>query len=138
MTVTNKWLLISESHGDSNRCTVYRGKPDQHITRFSRSVSVWSITICISHGPHIATLRTSSTALAESLLPRKRAPNIIHSTSADRSTGPYPVSLPSQPMKQWRKSNIYQQQATRLIGHISTSMRSIRSILARGGQAIGP
>jgi hypothetical protein len=28
----NKRLLISESHGDSNRCTPYRGKPDQHDT----------------------------------------------------------------------------------------------------------
>jgi hypothetical protein len=26
----NKRLLISESRGDSNRCTPYRGKPDQH------------------------------------------------------------------------------------------------------------
>jgi hypothetical protein len=31
---------------------------------------------------------------------RKRAPDIIHSTPADRSTGSYPVSLSSQPMKQ--------------------------------------
>jgi hypothetical protein len=31
-TVTNKRLLISESHGDSNRCTPCRGKPDQHNT----------------------------------------------------------------------------------------------------------
>jgi hypothetical protein len=29
-TATNKWLLISESRGDSNRYTPYRGKPDQH------------------------------------------------------------------------------------------------------------
>jgi hypothetical protein len=32
MTATNKRLLISESHGDSNRCTLCRGKPDQHVT----------------------------------------------------------------------------------------------------------
>jgi hypothetical protein len=30
MTATNKRLLISESHGDSNWCTPCRGKPDQH------------------------------------------------------------------------------------------------------------
>jgi hypothetical protein len=30
MTATNKRLLISESHDDSDRCTPYRGKPDQH------------------------------------------------------------------------------------------------------------
>jgi hypothetical protein len=57
----------------------------------------------------------------ESLLLRKRAPDIIHSTSADRSTGPYSVSLSSQPMKQWRKPNIHQQQATRFTGPISSA-----------------
>jgi hypothetical protein len=37
MTATNKRLLISESHDDSNRCTPYRGKPDQHATYASHS-----------------------------------------------------------------------------------------------------
>jgi hypothetical protein len=37
MTTTNKWLLISESRGDSNRCTPYRGKPEQHTTYASHS-----------------------------------------------------------------------------------------------------
>jgi hypothetical protein len=54
-TATNKRLLISESHGDANRCTLCRGKPDQHATCFPLSVRVWSSTICISCGPHIAT-----------------------------------------------------------------------------------
>jgi hypothetical protein len=58
MTVTNKRLLISESYGDSNRYTPCRGKPDQHATCFSLSVRVWSTTIHISHGPHIATFHT--------------------------------------------------------------------------------
>jgi hypothetical protein len=58
MTATNKRLLISESHSDSNRCIPCRGKPDQYATCFSRSVHVWSTTICISHGPHIATFHT--------------------------------------------------------------------------------
>jgi hypothetical protein len=31
-TATNNWLLISESHGDLNRCTPCRGNPDQHDT----------------------------------------------------------------------------------------------------------
>jgi hypothetical protein len=55
-TATNKRLLISESHGDLNRCTLCRGKPDQHITRFSRSVRIWPSTIHVSRGPRIATL----------------------------------------------------------------------------------
>jgi hypothetical protein len=37
MTATNKWLLISESHGDLNRCTPCRGKPDQHDTYASHA-----------------------------------------------------------------------------------------------------
>jgi hypothetical protein len=32
MAATNKRLLISESHSDSNRCTPYRGKLNQHDT----------------------------------------------------------------------------------------------------------
>jgi hypothetical protein len=58
MTDTNKRLLISESRGDSNRCTPCRGKLDQHVIRFPRSVRVWSMTIRISRGPHIATFHT--------------------------------------------------------------------------------
>jgi hypothetical protein len=54
-TVTNKWLLISESHSDLNRCTPYREKPDQYATCFPCSVRVCPSTIHISCGPHIAT-----------------------------------------------------------------------------------
>jgi hypothetical protein len=52
MTATNKRLLISESRGDSNRCTPWKRKPDQHVTRFPSSVRVWSMTIRISRDPH--------------------------------------------------------------------------------------
>jgi hypothetical protein len=41
-----------------NRCTPCRGKPNQHATHFPRSVRVWSTTIRISCGPHIATFHT--------------------------------------------------------------------------------
>jgi hypothetical protein len=34
------------------------GKPDQHTTRFPRSVRIWSMTIRISRGPHITTFHT--------------------------------------------------------------------------------
>jgi hypothetical protein len=55
----------------------------------------------------------------ESLLLRIRAPDTIHCMPADRSMSLYPVSLPSQPIKQWRKPNICRHQATRLTGPIS-------------------
>jgi hypothetical protein len=37
MTAMNKRLLIFESHGDLNRCTPCRGKPDQHDTYASHA-----------------------------------------------------------------------------------------------------
>jgi hypothetical protein len=45
-------VLISESRGDLNRCTPYRGKPDQHA---SRSVCIWSQIIHILRSQRIAT-----------------------------------------------------------------------------------
>jgi hypothetical protein len=48
-TTTNKRLLISESHGDSNRCTPYRGKPDQHDT-YASHTSPHMSGICVTPG----------------------------------------------------------------------------------------
>jgi hypothetical protein len=119
-TDTNKWLLISESHGDSNRCTPCRGKPDQHDTYASHTSSCTAGVRFLRAVPVCGNFpRAARQSWTESLLPRKRAPDTIPSTPADRSTGPYPVSLSSQPMKQWRKTNIHQQQATRFTGPIS-------------------
>jgi hypothetical protein len=100
MTVTNKRLLISESRGDSNRCTPCRWKPDQHTTRFSCSVRVWSTTIHISRGPHITTFHIVINRFEQIHCTREeglRAPGTIHSTTVIRSVGAYPASLPQQP-----------------------------------------
>jgi hypothetical protein len=48
--------------------------------------------------------RSHRQSLAGPLLLRKRAPDTILSAPADRSTGLYPASLPSLPMKQWGQS----------------------------------
>jgi hypothetical protein len=50
-------VLIPKSRDDLNRRTPYRGKPDQHATRFPHLVHIWPSTIQISHGPRIATFR---------------------------------------------------------------------------------
>jgi hypothetical protein len=118
MTTTNKRLLISESRGDLNRCTPCREKPDQRDTYASHTSPRTLPTVSPRTWQPFMSRQQSWT---ESLLLRKKAPNTIDSTPADRSVGPYLVSLPSQPMKQWRKPHIYQQQATRLTGHISSA-----------------
>jgi hypothetical protein len=48
-------ILISESHGDSNRYISYRRKSDQHATHILCSVRVWCQSIRISRGQCIAT-----------------------------------------------------------------------------------
>jgi hypothetical protein len=132
MTVTNKRLLISESHDNSNRCTPCRENP----TNTSHAFHAQSKTI---RGPHIATFCESSTALDRVTTPEKKGlPTQSTTRRLTDPGGPYPVSLPSQPIKQWRKSNIYKQWATRLAEPINTSMRSVRLILAHEGQLIGP
>jgi hypothetical protein len=100
-TAMNKRLRISESHDDLNRCTPCSGKSDQHATHFTRSVRVWPSTICIPRDPHIATFHELSTDLDGSHCSRETGiPDYIPSMPADRSVGPHPVSLPSQPVKQ--------------------------------------
>jgi hypothetical protein len=46
MRATNKRLLISESRGDSNRCTPYSGKPDQHNT-YASHASPCMLGVCL-------------------------------------------------------------------------------------------
>jgi hypothetical protein len=133
-TVTNKRLLISGSHGDSNQCTPCREKPDQQDTYASHA----SPRTLPADGPRTWQPSTSRRqGWTESLLLRKRAHDTIPSTSADRSAGPYPVSLPSQSMKQWRKPNIHQQQATRFTRPISPACdRYIQYLLMGANQTV--
>jgi hypothetical protein len=104
-------------------------RPTRHV-RFPRQ-STYAQRTLPTGGPRTWQPSTSHRqGWTESLLPRKRAPDTIPSTPADRSIGPYPVSLPSQPMKQWRKSNTHKQQATRFTGHISPACdRYVRYLL---------
>jgi hypothetical protein len=68
MAAMNKRLLISESRGDSNRCTLCRGKPDQHATYAQRTLPVsspytWQPFVSHQQG------------WKDALLPRKCDPN---------------------------------------------------------------
>jgi hypothetical protein len=95
-----------------------KNRPTWHV-RFPHQSTYARCTLPVG-GPHTWQPSTSRRqSWTESLLPRKRAPDTIPSTSADQSMGPYPASLPSQPMKLWRKPNIHQQQTTRFVRPIS-------------------
>jgi hypothetical protein len=93
-TTTDKWLLISESRGDSNRRRPYR----ENSMNTPHAQSVY-----LTRSTHSKLSRSHQQSWAGSQLPRKRAPDTIHITSANCSMGSYPVSLLSQPIKQWRR-----------------------------------
>jgi hypothetical protein len=137
MTTTNKRLLISESRSDSNRCTPCRGKPDQHATYASHSSPctpgvrfLWAVPV----RDNLSLAPTKS----------KHTPTPERSLDNQRQTGLAIVldGLILPPMRQpWSRGerfrpNGYTSTST-YCAHI-TSMRSIRSILARGGQSNGP
>jgi hypothetical protein len=137
-TATNKRLLISKSRGDSNRCTPCRAKPDQHDTYASRASPRTPDVRFLRVVPVRGNLPRAADRVGWSHCSReKRAPDTIPSTPADRSAGLYPVSLPSQPMKQWRKPNIHQQQDTRFTGPILPACdRYVQYLLTRANRIV--
>jgi hypothetical protein len=80
MTTTNKWLLISESRNDSNRCTPCRGKPEQHATRPPRLICVWSQTI------HLTWFTYDNISLVPTK--SKQTPTPLRSLNNQRQTDP--------------------------------------------------
>jgi hypothetical protein len=81
-----------------------QGKPDTHDTYASRASPrtplvrfLWAVPVRDNLS------RSHQQSWTDPLLPRKRALVLIHNMLIDRSVGPYPVSLPQQPIKQWRK-----------------------------------
>jgi hypothetical protein len=134
MIATNKQLLISESCGDSNRCTPSRGKPDRYATRFPCSVRIWSRTIRISRGPHIATLRETLIDLDGSHCSREKG--LLTQSIARRLTDLLERTQFLSRANQWsnrHKPSSCRWLTTRHTRPINTSMRLVRSILARGG-----
>jgi hypothetical protein len=137
MTATNKQLLITESHGNSNRCTPCRGKPDQHATYASHSSP---------RTPGVCFLRAVLVCDILLLAPTKskQAPTSGRSLGNQRQTGPVVVlgDLIPPPMRQpWSRGERFQPNgyiATSAYWAHITSMRSIRSILVHGGQPNGP
>jgi hypothetical protein len=88
MTATNKRLFISESRGDSNRCTPCRGKPDQHDTyAFHASLRMPGVRFMRAVPVRDNLLRVTDRVGRILLLLRKSAPNstsqpgwVVHGT----------------------------------------------------------
>jgi hypothetical protein len=136
MTVTNKRLLISKSRGDSNRCTPCRGKPNQRVTYASHFSLRTSGVRFLRAVPVCGNLSLTPTK-------SKQTPTPERSLDNQRQTDPavvLGVFIPP-PMRQPRsrgekfRPNGYTATSAYWV-HI-TSMRSVRSILAHGGQPIG-
>jgi hypothetical protein len=93
---------MPESRGDSNRCTPYRGKPNQHVTRFPCSVHVWSTTIRISRGPYIAIFHAVVNRFEQ-----------IHCT---REEGLPTQSTTRQPSDPWVRTQLLSHNSQRAVG----------------------
>jgi hypothetical protein len=75
MAVTNKRLLISESRGDSNRCTPCRGNPINKTRTLPTPVHVRPTYAFCGRSSYVATFRESSTGLDGCTAPEKNAPD---------------------------------------------------------------
>jgi hypothetical protein len=95
MAVTNRRLLISESRGDSNRCTPCRGKPDQH-DMYASYDSPRMPGVCVLRAVSICgNLSQAIISVGRTLLLlRKRAPDTT-SSPAEWSAGPPPSFSPN-------------------------------------------
>jgi hypothetical protein len=101
ITATNKRLLISESRGDSNRCTPCRGKPGQRTTyAFHATPHMPSVHFLLAI-PVRGNLSWVIDRVEQAHYFWEKGLPTQSSVPADRSVSPYPVSLSSQPMKQW-------------------------------------
>jgi hypothetical protein len=133
MTTTNKRLLISESCGNSNRWKPCRWKPDQHATRFSRSIRIWSNTTRISRGPHISIFRTVVNRFERVNCPREEG--LPTQSTARRLTDPRVCTQLLSHNSQWssgEKSSFCWHPTTRLIGLISLACNQYVQYLLAG------
>jgi hypothetical protein len=120
MTTTNKWLLISKSRGDSNRCTPCRGNPDQHDTYVSHVSPCMPDVRFLRMVPVCGNLSWDADRFRQiPLLPRKRLPT---QSTARQLTNPWVHTQLLSRASQWsrgRKTNFCWWPTTRFTGPIS-------------------
>jgi hypothetical protein len=80
----------------------------ENLTTTSRTLPAL-VHVCPAYAfcgqsPYVATFHESSTELSRPTAPEKKGSRHNPQRTVDRSVGPYPASLSSQPMKQWGQS----------------------------------
>jgi hypothetical protein len=128
---------IQESRRFKSMYTL-QGKPFRHATRFAHLVHVWSRTIRISRGPHIATFCTFVNRFEQIHCSREDG---LPTQPSARLSDPWVHTQLLYRAHHWssgEKPSFCWHLNTRLAGPINTSMRLVCSILARRGQTIGP
>jgi hypothetical protein len=138
MTATNKRLLISESHGDSNRCTPCRENLTNTPRMLPMPVHVRSMYASCGHSLYMATFHGSSIELGRPIAPEK---NGLPTQSTARRwpiRGSIPIFSP-EPANEvvGAKPSICQQPATRLIGPITPVCdRYVQYLLAGANRTV--
>jgi DNA-directed RNA polymerase subunit RPC12/RpoP len=128
-------VLISESRGDSNRCTPCRGKHDQHAT-----LSTLDSRMVPDHTSPV--VRVANLSLAPTRM--KHAPTPERNLGDRRQTGPVIVLghlIPPPSRQPWSRGERLRPSGdatTSAYWAHNTSIQSVCSILAHGGQPIGP
>jgi hypothetical protein len=137
-TVTNKRLLISESHGDSNWCTLYRGKPDTHDT-YAFHVSPRTPYI---HFLRVVHVRGNLSRVIDIFkwIHCSREKELLTQFTAHRLTDSWIRTQFLSQANQWSsrlKSGFYRWQATRLTGPISPACdRYVQYLLTEANSSV--
>jgi hypothetical protein len=120
MTATNKRLLISESRGDSNRCTPYRGNPINTTHTLLTPVHVRPTYASCGRPSYVATFREASTDLDRSYCSREKG--LPTQSAARRLIDPRVRTELLSWASQWsrgRRSSSWWWSTTRFTGPIS-------------------
>jgi hypothetical protein len=137
MTATNKRLLISESHGDSNWCTPCRGKPNQHdMYAFHASPRTPAYASC-RQSPYVATFREVFNNDEQSHCSREKG--LSTQSSAHRLIDPWVHTQFLSWASHWSsggKATLCRQLATRLTKPISPTCDQYVQYLLAGGNPL--
>jgi hypothetical protein len=141
-TATNKRLIISESRGDSNRCTPCKGKLDQHGTYAWRTLPAGDPCTCGVRFLHAVPVRDNLSRVIDRVEQAHCSQEEGFHTQSTARRWPIRGSVPSfspEPANEavGAKPIIYRRPATRLIGRIiPVCDRYIQYLLAGANRTV--